>query len=73
MRWDLDFLAFCSEFEVQNKILGPKWDTLRKHGGRRKAKVAIRCKGIKIGNWYRDKLQALRKQEALYSLAACKA
>jgi hypothetical protein len=42
----------CSEFEAQDKILGPKFDTLKKHGGQRKAKKAIPLLKIKRGQWY---------------------
>jgi hypothetical protein len=31
----------CTTFEVHEKILQPKWNTLKKHGGKRKAKSAI--------------------------------
>jgi hypothetical protein len=36
----------CSTFEVQEKLLKPKWDTLKKHGGKSKAKKAIPMKNI---------------------------
>jgi hypothetical protein len=42
----------CSTFEVQEKLLKPKWDTLKKHGGKRKAKKAIPMKNIRKGKWY---------------------
>jgi hypothetical protein len=42
----------CSEFEAQDKILGPKFDTLKKNGGQRKAKKAIPLLKIKRGQWY---------------------
>jgi hypothetical protein len=42
----------CTTFEVHEKILQPKWDTLKKHGGKRKAKNAIPNKGIWKGQWY---------------------
>jgi hypothetical protein len=45
-------LVVYSIFEAQDKILGPKWDTLQKHGGRRRAKKAIPAKGIKEGQYY---------------------
>jgi hypothetical protein len=41
----------CTEFETREKILQPKWDTLKKHGGKRKAKKTIPSKGIRIGQW----------------------
>jgi hypothetical protein len=28
-------LVICSKFEVQDKILRPKFDTLKKHSGKR--------------------------------------
>jgi hypothetical protein len=42
----------CSMFEVRDKILKPKWDTLKKHGGNRKAKKDLPAKGVKKGQWY---------------------
>ena len=41
----------CSYFEGKDKILQPKWDTLKKHGGKRKAKQAIPAKGIRKDAW----------------------
>ena len=40
-----------SKFEHKDKILKPKFDTLKKHGGKRKAKKAIPSKGIRVGQW----------------------
>jgi hypothetical protein len=42
----------CSTFERREKILQPKWDTLKKHGGKRKAKINMPMKGIRKGQWY---------------------
>jgi hypothetical protein len=42
----------CSTFEVQEKLLKPKWDMLKKHGGKRKVKKAILMKKIRKGQWY---------------------
>jgi hypothetical protein len=42
----------CSTFEAQEKLLKPKWDTLKKYGGKRKAKKAIPMKNIQKGQWY---------------------
>jgi hypothetical protein len=37
----------CSEFERKEKIFQPKFDMLKKHGGKRKAKVGIPSKSIR--------------------------
>jgi hypothetical protein len=44
--------GLCSIFEAREKILQPKWDTLKKHGGKRKAKKAIPKLNVKKGQWY---------------------
>ena len=41
----------CSTIEGREKILAPKWDTLKKHGGKRKA-VKNMHGGILCGQWY---------------------
>jgi hypothetical protein len=38
-------------FETREKILQPKWNTLKKHSGKRKAKHAMPTKGIRKGQW----------------------
>jgi hypothetical protein len=42
----------CSTFEIREKILKPKWDTLKKHGGKRKAKTDLPAIGVVAGQWY---------------------
>jgi hypothetical protein len=42
----------CSTIEGREKILAPKWDTLKKHGGKRKA-VKNMHGGILCGQWYK--------------------
>jgi hypothetical protein len=49
--YDFVRCTMCSHFEGKGKILQPKWDTLKKHGGKRKAKQAIPTKGIRKGAW----------------------
>jgi hypothetical protein len=46
-------LVVYNIFEAQDKIRGLKWDTLQKHGRRRRAKKAIPVKGIKEGQYYK--------------------
>jgi hypothetical protein len=48
-----DFVRYliCSEIEHREKILQPKFDTLKKHEGKRKAKAGIPSRGIKKGQW----------------------
>jgi len=45
----------CSTFEKTPKILGPKWDTLQKHEGRRKAAFNMPKYNVKAGEWYISK------------------
>jgi hypothetical protein len=42
----------CSTFEIREKILRPKWDTLKKHGGKRKSKTNLPVIGVVAGQWY---------------------
>jgi hypothetical protein len=49
--YDFVRCLICSEFEHKEKILKPKFDTLKKHGGKRKAKKAIPSKGIRARQW----------------------
>lgn len=42
----------CSTFEIREKILKPKWDTLKKHGGKWKAKTNLPAIGVVAGQWY---------------------
>jgi hypothetical protein len=42
----------CSTFEIPKKILRPKWDTLKMHGGKRKAKTNLLAIGVIAGQWY---------------------
>ena len=41
----------CSEITGKAKILAPKWDTLTKHGGKRKATRNM-PNGVKKGQWF---------------------
>ena len=41
----------CLTVEGRAKILGPKWDTLKKHGGKQKATCDM-PNGIKKDQWY---------------------
>ena len=41
----------CSTISGKPKIIGPKWDTLSKHGGKRKATKNL-GNGVKKGQWY---------------------
>jgi hypothetical protein len=49
--YDFVHCTMCSYFEGKDKILQPKWDTLKKHGGKHKAKQAIPAKGIRKDAW----------------------
>jgi hypothetical protein len=42
----------CTRLGTRENILQPKYDTLKKHGCKRKAKKAIPTKGIQKGQWY---------------------
>jgi hypothetical protein len=42
----------CSTFEIWEKILKPKWDTLKKHDGKWKAKTDLPAIGVVAGQWY---------------------
>jgi hypothetical protein len=50
--YDFVCCMICTMFEVRTKILRPKWDTLKKHGGKRKAKHNMPRRGIRAGQWY---------------------
>ena len=39
-------------FETREKIVGPKWNTLQKHGGMRKAKKDMLARKIKKGQFF---------------------
>jgi len=45
----------CSTFDRNPKILGPKWDTLQKHEGRRKAAFVMPQYKVRKGDWYVSK------------------
>ena len=49
--YDFVRCLICSDIEHKEKILQPKFDTLKKHGGKRKAKTAIPSRGIRKGQW----------------------
>jgi hypothetical protein len=49
--YDFVRCLICTEFEHKDKILKPKFDTLKKHDGKHKAKKAISSKGIRAGQW----------------------
>jgi hypothetical protein len=42
----------CSTFEIRDKILRPKLDILKKHGGKRKAKTNLPAIGVIARQWY---------------------
>jgi len=44
--------TICSDIDKKPCILGPKWDTLTKHEGRRKAKIDMPKFGVKKGQSY---------------------
>jgi hypothetical protein len=50
--FDYVHCLICSAFEIQEKILRPKWDILKKHGGKRKAKTNLPTIGMIAGQWY---------------------
>jgi hypothetical protein len=50
--YDFVKCTICSIFEVRDKILMPKWDTLKKHGGKKKAKHDLLAYRVKQGQWY---------------------
>ena len=43
--------AVCSTIIGKPKLMGPKWDTLSKHNGKRKATKNL-GNGVKKGQWY---------------------
>ena len=52
--------------EGRAKILGPKWDTLKKHGGKRKATCDM-PNGIKKDQWYIAKICKHLRNEYIYA------
>ena len=56
----------CSQITGKPKILGPKWDTLVKHSGKRKATKNMAL-GIKKGQWYVAKNCKHLRNERLYA------
>lgn len=56
----------CTAIEGRDKILGPKWDTLQKHGGKRKATRDM-TNGTKKGRWYQDLNCKYVKNERIYA------
>jgi len=42
----------CSTYEKNPKILGPKWDILQEHKGRKKATFDMPKYKVKAGEWY---------------------
>jgi len=57
----------CLEVEHKNKLLAPKWDSLHKHTGQRKAKRNMN--GVKKGEWYTNNDYKHNKNVDIY---ACK-
>lgn len=58
----------CSTMDRKEKVMQPKWDTLKKHEGRRKALINMpKCKGKK-GEWYMAKNQSTRKNLVLFNV-----
>jgi hypothetical protein len=49
---DLVKCRICSEMEGHDKILAPKWDTLKKHDGNHKAEFFLPMLNVKKGQWY---------------------
>ena len=58
--------VICSLVTGKPKILGPKWDTLSKHGGKRKATKNL-LQGIKKGQWYVAKNCKHLRYERIYA------
>ena len=56
--------------EGRDKILGPKWDTLMKHGGKRKATRDM-PNGPKKDKWYQDKNCRHVKNECIFAARSC--
>lgn len=45
----------CSTMDNMERVMQPKWDTVKKHEGRRKALVNMPKYKVKKGKWYMAK------------------
>jgi len=57
----------CSTFDKNPKILGPKWDTLTKYEGKRKAAFDMKKYNVKKGDWYISKTSRHQVNLRLFS------
>ena len=64
--YDLVKCLVYTVIEGRDKILGPKWDTLMKHGGKRKATHDM-PNGPKKDKWYQDKNCRHVKNERIFA------
>ena len=60
----------CSTMEKSDRLMQPKWDTLKKHEGRRKAIRNMPAYNVKKGEWYMAKDSKHKKNLALYNARA---
>jgi hypothetical protein len=67
--YDFVKCTICSIFEVREKNLMPKWDTLKKHGGKRKAKCNLPARGVKAGQWYIDNKHLVNERRYVFNLS----
>jgi hypothetical protein len=51
----------CSTMEKLDKLMQPKWDTLKKHEGRRKATRIMPAYNVKKCEWYMAKDLSTRR------------
>jgi hypothetical protein len=60
----------CSTMEKSDRLMQPKWDTLKKHEGRRKATRNMPAYNVKKGEWYMAKDSKHKKNMALFNARA---
>ena len=60
----------CSTMEKSDRLMQPKWDTLKKHEGRRKATKNMPAYNVKKGEWYMAKDSKHKKNMALFNARA---
>lgn len=59
-----------STMEKSDRLMQPKWDTLKKHEGRRKATRNMLAYNVKKGEWYMAKDSKHKKNMALFNARA---
>ena len=59
-----------STMEKSDRLMQPKWDTLKKHEGRRKATRNMPAYNVKKGEWYMAKDSKHKKNMALFNARA---